>query len=83
MTTSIGRPHAPHCVLPDRLGSERRPDTDDVVGAPGPQLDAVEDEAVTCPSRREPVHAHDRPVVHLGHPDRYDEVDGIAGSVGG
>lgn len=68
---------------PDRLGPDSRRDTHDVVGAPGPQLDAVEDEAVTCPSRREAVHAHDCPVVHLGHPDRYDEVDGLAGPVGG
>jgi len=68
---------------PNRLGPERRRDPNDVVGAPCPQLDAVEDEAVTCPSGREAVHAHDHPVVHLGHPDRYDEVDGLAGSVGG
>jgi len=83
MRTSIGRPHAPHCVLPTASVPIAAAITHDVVGAPGPQLDTVEDEAVTCPSRREPVHAHDRPVVHLGHPDRYDEVDGLAGSVDG
>lgn len=67
---------------PDRLGPHRRRDTHDVVGAPRPQPDAVEDEAVTRPSRREPVDAHDRPVVHLGHPDGYDEVERLAGSFG-
>jgi len=44
---------------------------------------AREDEAVTRPSRLESVHAHDRPIVHLGHPDRYDEIEGVASSIDG
>ena len=83
MTTSIGPAARAALGSPDRLGPEHRRDADDVVGAPRPQLDAVEDQAVTCPSRREPVHPHDPPVIHLRHSDRDDEVDRLAGSVDG
>lgn len=81
MRTSIGRPQAPHCVLPT-ASAPTAAAIPTMSGAPRPQPDAVEDEAVTRPSRREPVDAHDGPVVHLGHPDGYDEVERLAGSFG-